>query len=403
MVKRNKNISKFEGSYLFFEMNKRKLDLEMKYPDAKIINLSIGNTTEPLKMHVVEGLEKASKQMGTEEGYSGYWEDQSLHILREKIAEKIYKNKVDANDIFVSDGSKPDIGRLQLMFGKDVTIAVQDPTYPVYVDSSVLIGQTGNRNEAGQFENIVYMPCNPENNFFPDLSKTERTDVIFFCSPNNPTGAVATKEQLKQLVDFARKNESIIVFDSAYAEFIDDNLLPKSIFEIEGAKEVALETSSFSKSIGFTGVRLGWTVVPRELEFEDGTSVKDDWNRVMTTIFNGASNIVQYGALSALDDQGLNEMKEYVAQTKQNAKLIKEVLDELGYETTGGINSPYIWARIKGKSSWEAFEEILEKTYIVTTPGAGFGSAGEGFIRFSAFGHREDIEEAVKRLKEHLK
>jgi len=289
MVKRNQNIEKLEGGYLFFEMNKRRLEIQMKHPDAKVISLSIGNTTEPLKPHLTEGLMKAAQRMGTKAGYSGYWEDQSLEELKKKIAEKIYDNKVDADDIFVSDGSKPDIGRLQLMFGKDVTIAVQDPSYPVYVDSSVLIGQTGRKNESGQYEDIVYMPCNPENNFFPDLSKTQRTDIIYFCSPNNPTGAVATKEQLKQLVDFARKNDSIIVFDSAYSEFIQDKSLPKSIFEIENAGDVAIETSSFSKSLGFTGVRLGWTVVPKELEFEDGSSVKEDWSRVMTTIFNGAS------------------------------------------------------------------------------------------------------------------
>ena len=302
--------------------------------------------------------------------------------------------------IFVSDGSKPDIGRLQVLFGSDATIAVQDPTYPVYVDSGVLMGQTGTKNErTGHYEGIVYLPCLPENGFFPDLKNTPRTDIIVICSPNNPTGAVATKEQLTELVAFARKNKSIIVFDAAYSQFITDPSLPKSIFEIDGADEVALETNSFSKSIGYCGVRLGWTVVPEKLKWDDGSPVKNDWNRIMTTLFNGASNIVQYGTMNAFDDEGLKEMKNYVAQTLENAKIIKKTLDNLGYETIGGENSPYIWTRIPGKDSWQAFDEILKKTLIITTPGVGFGPAGEGFVRFSAFGHREDIEEAVERLQ----
>jgi len=290
------------------------------------------------------------------------------------------------------------------MFGPKVKVTVQDPSYPVYVDGSVIMGATGNYNSRkSQFENIQYMPCTPENKFFPDLTKIKKPDIIYFCSPNNPTGAVATKSQLKELVEFAKKNRSIIIFDSSYSEYIKDTSLPRSIFEIEGAKEVAIEVSSFSKFIGFTGVRLGWTIVPLELKYNDGTPVSKDWNRVMTTLFNGASNIVQLGALAALDDKGIKEMREIIAFYSENASIIKKALDNIGIENYGGYNSPYIWAHFPSKKSWDVFEEILNKCQIVTTPGSGFGSAGEGFIRFSAFGHRKDIEEAVKRLKDMWK
>ncbi|MBW2992244.1 LL-diaminopimelate aminotransferase [Candidatus Woesearchaeota archaeon] len=404
MVKRNKNIAKLQAGYLFPEINRRKNALLEKNPDAKIISLGIGNTTEPLTPHITERLINASKGLGTKENYSGYGDEQGMTELRKKIAEKMYNNLVEPDEVFTSDGAKCDCGRLQLMFGDDVSIAVQDPAYPVYVDGSVIIGATGDYNkEKEQFNNIVYMSCTPENNFFPDLENTPRTDLIYFCSPNNPTGAVATKEQLKKLVDFAKKNSSIIIFDAAYSEFIHDKELPKSIFEIEGAKEVALEVNSFSKPIGFTGVRLGWTIVPKELKFEDSSSVNADWNRIMCTVFNGASNIVQKGGLAALDDEGLKEMKQTIDFYMENAKIIKQGLDDIGIKCYWTGNSPYIWAYFPGRKSWDVFEEILENAHVVTTPGSGFGPAGEGFIRFSAFGHREDVLEAVKRLKDKLK
>ncbi len=403
MVKRNKNMAKLQAGYLFPEINKRKKEFLQRNPDAKIISLGIGDTTEPLTPHITKALSDAAARLGTDEGYSGYGDEQGLTELREKIASKIYNSKVSGEEVFVSDGAKPDIGRLQLLFGDDAAIALQDPAYPVYIDSSVMLGKTGNYNNKNQFDNIIYMPCTPENDFFPDLEKIGKADIIFFCSPNNPTGAAATKEQLQQLVDYAKKNSSIIIFDAAYSEYINDENLPKTIFEIEGAKEVAIEVNSFSKPIGFTGVRLGWTVVPNELKFDDGSLVREDWNRIMTTIFNGASNISQKGALAALDDKGLQEMRETVSYYLENAKIIRTALQELGYDTYGGDNSPYIWTRIKGMKSWEAFDNMLNKANIVTTPGIGFGQSGEGFLRFSSFGHRKDIEEAVKRLKLHLK
>jgi len=404
MVKRNKNIAKLQAGYLFPEINRRKNALIEKNPDAKIISLGIGNTTEPLTPHITEGLKKAAEGMGNNEGYSGYGDEQGMTELRKKIAEKLYNGIVAPEEVFTSDGAKCDCGRLQLMFGPDVTIAVQDPAYPVYVDGSVIVGATGEYNkEKDHFNNIVYLKCTPDNNFFPDLENAPRTDLIYFCSPNNPTGAVATKEQLKQLVDFAKKNNSIIIFDAAYSAFVKDENYPKTILEIEGAREVALEVNSFSKPIGFTGVRLGWTVVPKELKYEDGTPVINDWNRIMTTVFNGASNIIQLGGLSALDDEGLKEMQDTVDYYMENAKIIKEALTEIGIKTHGGIDSPYIWAEFPGKDSWEVFEDILERAHVVTTPGSGFGPAGQGFIRFSAFGHRDAVKEAVERLKEKLK
>jgi LL-diaminopimelate aminotransferase len=407
MVQRNKNIAKLQAGYLFPEIGRRRRALLEKNPEAKLISLGIGNTTEPLTPHITAGLKNAATGLGTTASYSGYDDDargqQLLQDLKARIAGKLYNGLVSPEEVFISDGAKCDCGRLQVLFGGGVSVAVQDPAYPVYVDGSVMAGATGQYNKAlGLFDNTVYMNCTPENNFFPNLADTPRTDLIYFCSPNNPTGAVATKTQLKELVDFARNNKSIIIFDAAYAAFIQDDSLPKSIFEIEGSREVAIEVNSFSKPIGFTGVRLGWTVVPQELTFDDGTPVANDWRRVTGTLFNGASNIAQYGGLAALDDEGLGEMKQTVAYYMENARLIRQALNGLGITTYGGDNAPYVWAEFPGKDSWDVFTEILEKANVVTTPGAGFGPAGQGFIRFSAFGHREDVIEATQRLKNKL-
>lgn len=390
MVKRNQNFIKLQAGYLFPEIAKRKKEFMAKNPKAKLISLGIGNTTEPLTATVTTGLVEAVKKMGTVEGYSGYGDDSAGdNHLRKLIAENLYNKLINLEDVFISDGSKCDIGRLQVLFGADTSIAVQDPAYPVYVDGSIIIGA----------ENIVYMTCQPENNFFPNLKNLPRTDLIYFCSPNNPTGAVATKEQLKELIAFAKKNESIIIFDAAYRDFITNPDLPKTIYELPGAKEVAIETNSFSKSIGFTGVRLGWAVVPQELKYKDGSQVAKDWQRVINTLFNGASNIVQAGAVAALSKNGQKETKELVNYYLENARIIKNGLEKIGIKSYGGVDAPYIWAEFPGKKSWEVFDEILNKCQVVTTPGAGFGPAGESFIRFSSFGHREDVQEAVERLK----
>ncbi len=403
MVERNPNLAKLRAGYLFPEIARRKKAVIEENPEAKIISLGIGDTTEPLSGGIVSSLVEACRGMGTLEGYSGYGAEQGMGDLREKIAEKLYRGIVKPEEVYVSDGAKCDTGRLQVMFGAEATVAVQDPSYPVYVDGSVILGQTGGYNDdASQFDGIEYMRCDASNNFFPDLSALPRTDLIYFCSPNNPTGAVATKEQLKELIDFAKKNRSILIFDAAYSAYIEDPELPRSIFEVEGSREVALEINSFSKMAGFTGVRLGWSVVPQELKFEDGTPVSKDWNRVVTTLFNGASNLVQKGGLACLSDAGYSEVEEMIHYYKTNATIIKKALTEMGLEVYGGVNSPYCWARMEGKGSWEAFEEILTQAFVVTTPGAGFGPAGEGFVRFSSFGHRDDVEEAVERLRKHL-
>jgi len=328
--------------------------------------------------------------------------------LRGKIAEVLYKGIIEPEEVFVSDGAKCDIMRLQQMFGSKVTSAVQDPSYPVYVDTSVMMGQTGEQDpEKKQYEGIVYMPCKPENNFFPDYSTLPRADVVYFCSPNNPTGAAATKEQLTDLVKTCKERGSILVFDAAYAPFIRSEGVPKSIYEIEGAKDVAIEVNSFSKYAGFTGARLGWTIIPSSLTWSDGSLVRDDFNRVMTTAFNGASNIVQNGGLACLDPEGMAEIDTLIEYYLGNAAILRETFEEIGggYEVYGGVDAPYVFVKIPDSyaSSWDIFSDILEKCQVVTIPGAGFGPGGEGFLRLSAFAPRESVEEACSRLKDALK
>jgi len=404
-VARNANFGKLQAGYLFPEIGRRRNAYLEANPDAQpIISLGIGDTTMPVPEHILSGLKDGAAALGTKEGYSGYGPEQGIAALRQKISENLYDGKVKADEVFVSDGSKCDIGRLQMMFGSGVTSAVQDPSYPVYVDTSVIMGQTGEMDaEKKQYENIVYMECKPENGFFPDLENTPRADIIYFCSPNNPTGAAATKEQLQSLVDYANAKGSIIVFDAAYAPFIRSPDVPKSIFDIPGARTCAIEVNSFSKYAGFTGVRLGWTIVPEELTFADGSSVRGDFNRIMCTAFNGASNIVQAGALAALDEKGLAEIKELIDYYMENAAMLKEAMTDIGLEVHGGDDAPYVFVDLQGKSSWDMFSKILEEAQVVTIPGAGFGPGGEGFLRLSAFAPRASCEEACKRLRTAMK
>ncbi|KAL3675452.1 hypothetical protein R1sor_025400 [Riccia sorocarpa] len=409
-VKRNPNFAKLQAGYLFPEIGRRRAAHCAKYPDAKVISLGIGDTTEPIPSVITDGMKNKAHGLSTLEGYSGYGAEQGEGPLRaaiQKLYAKISPNTgVKPSEVFVSDGAKCDIARLQMMFGSDVTIAVQDPSYPAYVDSSVMIGQTGlYQAESQQYSKIRYMKCTPENDFFPDLASTPRSDVIFFCSPNNPTGAAATRKQLEELVAYAKRNGSIIVYDAAYSIYITDDSRPKTIYEIPGAREVAIEISSFSKFAGFTGVRLGWTVVPEELMYADGSPLGEpfpvikDFNRVMTTSFNGASNIAQAGGLACLSDEGWKAMEELVGFYRENVDILVSALNSVGLRTYGGENAPYVWVHFPGESSWDVFSKILEKAHIVTTPGSGFGPGGEGFVRISAFGHRENILEAAERLK----
>lgn len=388
-MKRNPHLAQLKSNYLFPEVNARKQKFLSENPEAKLISLGVGDTTEPIPVSSAKRMSLTAGNLGTREGYTGYGPEKGSQLLREKIAAKLYKNIIHADEVFISDGAKCDIGRLQALFGSDISIAVQDPAYPVYIDGSLIHG----------VKTIVPIPCTPENKFFPDLNILPRTDLIYFCSPNNPTGAVATKDQLQKLVNFAKQNRSIIIFDSAYANFIRDPQLPKSIYEVEGAREVAIEISSFSKLAGFTGVRLGWTIVPNELKFDDGTSVKADWSRLTSTIFNGASNIAQQGGIAVLEDEGLQSVAQLTDYYLKNVEILKETFLELQYEVYGGDNAPYLWVRFEGQNSWEVFQMFLEKYHLVTTPGSGFGKEGEGFVRFTAFGSRENVLEACSRLR----
>jgi LL-diaminopimelate aminotransferase len=401
MLQRNPCIANIKAGYLFPEIAKRRREYAAAHPDAngsenRIISLGVGNTTEPILPHICSGLTEGARKLGTAEGYSGY-QDEGLPELRERISKVFYKNKFASDEIFISDGAKCDIGRLQLLFGAGTKVAVQDPSYPVYVDGSVLMGAAGGWEGSG-YAGITYMPCTAENNYFPDLALIPENSLVYFCSPNNPTGATASRKQLASLVDAVRKKGAFLIFDAAYSEFIRDPELPKTIYEIEESPVCAIEVNSFSKPAGFTGVRLGWSVVPKTLKYATGESVNADWNRICGTIFNGASNIAQAGALAALDDDGLKEIRSLIDFYLGNAKLIRGTLQKMGISCIGGDNSPYIWARFPGRDSWEVFSNILEKCQVVCTPGAGFGPAGQSFIRFSAFGHRADVEEACRRL-----
>ncbi|MCL1812816.1 MAG: LL-diaminopimelate aminotransferase [Treponema sp.] len=407
MINRNPQLTALKAGYLFPEIARRRREFAAAHPEDPsrpetcIISLGVGNTTEPILPCTAAGLVEGAQKLGTAEGYSGY-QDEGLPELREKIIEVFYKKDTikafTIEEIFISDGAKCDIGRLQLLFGRETRVAVQDPSYPVYVDGSVLSGAAKGWTGTG-YEGIVYLPCTQENDFFPDLSLLPENSVLYFCSPNNPTGAVATREQLTGLVEAARNKGCLIVFDAAYSEYIRDPDLPKTIFEIPGAKECAIEVNSFSKPAGFTGVRLGWTAVPKELRYETGESINADWARIAGTIFNGASNIAQAGGLAALSTEGQKEIRQLSDFYLQNAALIRSALQKLGIACIGGDNSPYIWACFPGRDSWEVFAEILEKCRVVTTPGAGFGPSGQSYIRFSAFGHRADVEEACRRLE----
>ena len=403
MIDRNKNFALLQQAYLFPEVARRKREYEATHPDARLISLSIGNTTEPLSPHIADALSSYAKNLATRKGYSGYGDEQGLNELREKIATTFYNGNIKGSEVFISDGAKCDIARMQVLFGKNVHVCVQNPAYPVYVDGSVLVGAAG-ENENGTYANITYLPCTPENHFTPDLSLIPKNSLVYFCSPNNPTGYASTKAELKSLVNYANANGCIIIFDAAYAEFIRDKSLPKSIFEIDGAKTCAIEINSFSKPLGFTGVRLGWSVVPETLLFADGSPVIKDWSRVMTTLFNGASNIAQHGGLAALSDEGLRGMKATIDYYLKNVSRISETLRGANFARANitvhsSGNSPYLWVHFPQFSSWDAFAFLLDKAHVITTPGSGFGDAGEGFLRFSAFAHHEDVDEACKRLE----
>lgn len=405
----NKNYDKLAAGYLFPEIGRRVRTFLGNNPGVKVHRLGIGNTTEPLTPTVIKGLHDAVDRLANRETYTGYGDDSSGEPFIKSAIAKLYEQravKLDPSEIFVSDGAKPDSANIQSIFGADNIVAVQDPAYPVYVDTNVIAGRSsGYDKELGQYSGIVYMPCTEENDFFAPAPET-KVDLIYLCSPNNPTGAVATKEQLKSFVDYAIANKAVIIFDAAYSAFIKDDDLPRTIFEIEGAEQCALEINSFSKVAGFTGVRLGWVVVPQALVVE-GTEpgkVNALWSRRQNTFFNGASNIVQAGGAAAFSDEGLKECQGLVDYYMENAAIIRNGLEGIGLTCYGGVNAPYIWLKTpNGLSSWEFFDKLLNETHVVGTPGAGFGPSGKGYFRLSAFGHREDIEAAVASIVRNLK
>jgi len=408
MAKINLNYRKLSAGYLFQEIGRRTKEFTENNPGIKVMKLGIGNTTEPITPTVLSGLHFGVEKLGKIETYTGYGDEQGDKRLREALV-KFYEKKgivLDLTEIFISDGAKPDTANIQSIFGLENIVAVQDPSYPVYVDTNVIAGRTNEFNEnKNQYDGIVYMPCNKENIFFPEIPN-KKVDLIYLCFPNNPTGAVATKKQLKKFVDYARENKTIIIFDAAYSAFISDSNLPKSIYEIDGAKECSIEINSFSKIAGFTGIRLGWTIVPKDLITENSRPEELNfmWNRRQTTFFNGASNIAQEGGLAALTEQGQKECKILADYYITNAKIIKQGLEAIGLKVFGGDNAPYLWVQTPNKmDSWEFFDKLLKETCVVGTPGSGFGPSGQGYFRLSAFGHKKDIENAVESIKNNLK
>jgi len=401
----NSNYLKLKAGYLFPEIARRVNAFAAKNPDAKIIKLGIGDVTEPLPEACRIAMIKAVDDQGKHATFHGYGPEQGYSWLREAIAEHDFKARgcnIAADEIFVSDGSKCDTGNILDIFGDDNVIAVTDPVYPVYVDTNVMCGHTGEADGTGEYSGLVYLRATAENNFTPELPD-QKVDLIYLCYPNNPTGAVASKEYLERWVDYANRNGSIILFDAAYEAFITDDSLPHSIYEIEGARKCAIEFRSFSKNAGFTGTRCGFTVVPKDLM---GTAPNGDnieiyklWNRRHCTKFNGASYIIQRGAAAVYTEAGQEQVRGLVDFYMENARLIREGLTAQGLSCYGGVNAPYVWIKTpNGLSSWEFFDKLLSEAHVVGTPGSGFGKSGEGYFRLSAFNSRINVEQAIERV-----
>lgn len=404
MLHVNENYSKIKASYLFTEIAHRVSAHQAANPDAKIIRLGIGDVTEPLAPAVIEAMHKAVDDVADRSSFYGYGPEQGYAFLRDKVAAVDFAERgvdIASDEIFISDGAKCDCGNIQELFGDDVKIAVGDPVYPVYVDTNVMAGRTG-ANENGRYANLTYLTCDASNGFVPSPESANGCDIVYLCYPNNPTGAVATKEQLQAWVDWANANRALILFDAAYEAFIRTPGIPHSIYECEGARKCAIEFRSYSKTAGFTGIRCGYTVVPKGLVAyaADGTPVelRAMWMRRQTTKFNGASYITQRGAEAVYSPEGREQCRKIIDFYLENGRLMKEAIESLGYSVTGGGDSPYLWVDAKG-GSWDIFDKLLKEANIVTTPGAGFGAAGEGYIRISSFNSRENVLEAIERLK----
>ena len=404
MAKVNENYKKLPGSYLFSDIAKKVAAYQKENPDKEIIKMGIGDVTRPLVKSVVEAMHKAVDEMGTPEGFRGYGPEQGYDFLRNKIVEKDYLTrgiKLDADEVFVSDGAKSDCGNIGDIFSKDNKVAVCDPVYPVYVDTNAMAGRAG-EYISEHWSNLYYMPCTKENGFIPKLPE-EKADMIYLCFPNNPTGVAATKEQLEAWVSYALENDAVILYDSAYEAFITNPEVPHSIYEIDGAKKCAIEFRSFSKTAGFTGTRCAYTVVPKELTV-GGESLNAMWNRRQCTKFNGVPYVIQRAAEAVYSDEGYAETRENIKYYMENARIIRESFSEAGLEVYGGENAPYIWAKTPDNiGSWEFFDILLKEAGVVTTPGAGFGPSGEGYIRLTAFSTKENTVGAMERIKAVLK
>lgn len=401
----NDNYLKLKAGYLFPEIARRVNEFAANNPDAAIIRLGIGDVTEPLPEACRTAMIKAVEDMGDRTSFKGYGPEQGYEWLRTAIATHDFQSRgcdIDASEIFISDGSKCDTGNILDIFGNDNTIAVTDPVYPVYVDTNVMAGHTGDANEKGEYAGLLYLPITAENEFTAQIP-SQKADLIYLCFPNNPTGAVATKAHLQDWVNYAKANGSIIFFDAAYEAFITDPSLPHSIYEIEGARDCAIEFRSFSKNAGFTGTRCALTVVPKTLKAKaaDGTDVElwKLWNRRQSTKFNGVSYIVQRGAEAVYSPEGQAQTKALIAFYLDNARIIREQLTAAGLKVYGGVNAPYVWVQTpNGLSSWDFFDKLLHNCHVVGTPGSGFGAAGEGYFRISAFNTRANVEAAMQRI-----
>ena len=397
MTKINDNFLKLEQSYLFSNIDKKVEAFQKEHPNEKVIKLGIGDVTRPLPEAVISAMKKAADEQGRTETFRGYGPEQGYAFLREKIAEMDYRQKgiqIDLDEIFVSDGAKCDTGNIIDLFAQDNIVAITDPVYPVYRDSNLMSGR----------ENIIYLPTTEENNFCPELP-SEVPDMIYLCNPNNPTGTAMKKDEVAKWVTYAKQNKAIILYDSAYEAFIEEEDVPRSIYEIEGAKEVAIEFRSYSKTAGFTGIRCAYAVVPKNLcaYTKEGETVflNPLWNRRQCTKFNGVSYVVQRAAEAVYTEDGQKEIQKNICYYKENAKRMREGLKEAGFTIFGGVNSPYIWLKVpEGLTSWEFFDELLEKAHVVGTPGVGFGACGEGYFRLTAFNTKENTEEAMKHIIE---
>ena len=402
----NDNYMKLPGSYLFAEIGRRVAAYKEAHPEADIIRLGIGDVTQPLPPACIEAMHKAVNEMADAATFRGYGPEQGYTFLTEAILKNNYEPyglNFGTDEIFVSDGSKSDCGNIQEIFGLTDKVAITDPVYPVYLDTNVMAGRTGELQEDGHFEGVTYLPCNAENNFAPELPK-EHVDMIYLCCPNNPTGTTLSHAELKKWVDYAKKEDAVILFDAAYAAYITEEDVPRTIYEIEGATEVAIEFRSFSKTAGFTGTRCGYTIIPKGVtgKAKDGSRVDFNrlWNRRHTTKFNGTAYIVQRGAAAIYTEEGKAQVKKTIAYYMENARLIREGLKAAGLEAYGGVNAPYIWLKTPNNMpSWDFFDKLLTEVNIVGTPGAGFGPCGEGYFRLTAFGDRDNTLRAVERIK----